>query len=459
MPRSQRSLLIGGLILFDALAVALAVTAAYRLSVTVTPDWAAYEGSLPLLLLVALPASIVLFALNRLYVADEILEGPVEYGRIGYACTLTAFILSAFGFWGKHLADATPSRKLVGLVWLLSLLAAGGTRFMARRIVRAMRRRGYFVSRALVVGLGTPGLFLARHFQETRIAGIKVVGFIDDFLSPGTPVTDGLKVLGPPSALPRILEQTGVTEVIVVPTAMAWESFQDLIRAAMTPNGHVIRLASGFGDILATNVRVHQFGGTPLLTIERIRITGLDGVLKRILDCVIALFLFAVALPVMVLFVLLLIATGVRPFRKTQVIGRRGVVFNTYPLNSGEPHNATQRLIRRLGLERLPQLVNVLCGQISFVGPRPILPGQRADFERWMPNLLTVKPGMIGPWTGGDPPALNDEMERILFYIRNYTVWMDLEVLVRCVMRLFARQSVPSDEAKAAADERLAVHR
>jgi len=457
MPKGHRRLLVLGLILLDILAVAIAMTAAYRAVSAVgrAPEPFGY----PWPLAIVIPVAIGLLALNRLYVLDELLEGPAEYGRIAYGCTLMAFGLSVIGFWVR-VEQGVPSRKLIVLVWLFSCLAVGGGRFLARRIVRALRRRGYLVSRALIVGLGSPGISLARHFGEIKHAGIQVVGFVDDFLPPGTPVTDGLKVLGPPSALPRILQQTGATEVIVVPTAMAWESFQDLIRTAADLNGHSIRLVPGLRDILATNVKVHQLGFTPLLTIERVRITGLDAVLKRILDYGTAILLLPLALPLLLLMSLALAMAGIRPFRSFQAIGREGFAFRAFLLNVLEPRNAIQRFAHQFGLDKLPQLVNVFGGQMSIVGPRAIPFGRRKDYERWIPNLLTVKPGITGPWAvHGTSESLDDEMQMNLFYIRNYAIWLDLEIMARSVFRLLAGRSPLAGREETAKHERVTVHR
>ena len=429
MPKTHRRLLILGLLAQDAIAVALAVAIANR--------WIAAPGSLSLLLGATIPAAIGLFALNRLYVLDELLEGPVEYGRIVYGCTLTAFSLSVLGFWGRDLADSAPSRRFIALMWLLSLLTVGTGRFLARRIVRMLRRRGYLVSRALIVGLGAPGISMAHHFDELKDAGIQVVGFIDDFLSPGTLVTGGLKVLGPPSALPRVLQETRASEMIVLPTAMAWESFQDLIRTASEQNGRAIRLAPGFRDILATNVRVHQFGFMPLLTIERVRITGLDAILKQIMDYGTAIFLAPVALPVIAISACALAAKGLRPFRSVEVIGRGGRAFPAFFLNTAERRTRVQHVLHALGVDRLPLLLNVIRGEMSIVGPRPVRYDDRTQFERWIPNLLTVKPGITGPWAvRGMAESLDDEMRINLFYIRNYTVWLDLEIAARSALKL-----------------------
>ena len=450
MPKAQVRILVLGLIVLDGLAVALAVILADR--------WASLQaggpygaGSLGLALGIAIPATIGLFALNRLYNLDELLEGPLEYGRIVYGCTLTAFSLSVFEFWRK-VAQFGPSRRFVALLWLLSLLAIVAERFIVRRIVRRLRRRGYFVRRAVIVGLGTSGLSIARHFEQFKDTGIQIVGFIDDFLSSGTPVAGGLKVLGPPSALPRILEETGAADIIVLPSAMAWESFQELIRTSANLNGHAVRLVPAIRDILATNVRVHHVGFMPLLTLERVRITGLDAMLKRIMDYGTVILLAPLALPILLIFSLALALSGVRPFSAIRVLGRRGIVFPLFFFSTSTPGNRAQRVIRQFRIDWLPQLLNIIRGEMSIVGPRPVPHDQRHRFERWLPNLLTVKPGMTGPWSVREPAAsLDDEMRMNLFYIRNYTIWLDLEIAARRILQpLIGRPGVPGEEASPA---------
>jgi len=457
MPYAQRRWIIGGLMGLDILALLTAGTGA-SLLVPFNIMGAGRAGSL-VLLVCAIPVAIGLFALNRLYVLDELLEGPAEYGRIVYACTLTAFGLSVIGFWWRDLDAIAPSRRLVTALWLLSCLAVVGARFTARRIVRRLRRRGHLTTRVIIVGLGATGLSLGRHFQEAKHAGVEVVGFIDDFLPAGTPVTGGLKVLGSPSALPRILQQTGAGEIIVVPTAMASESFEDLIRSTAMLNGHAVRLTTGFRDILAANVKVHQFGFTPLLTIERTRITGLDALLKGVLDYATAIALLVIGLPVLTIFTILLRTRGVRPFRRIDMMGCGGRDFSVPIFDRSIPSNRITAVFLRLGLDKVAQLANVLRGQMSIVGPRPIPVARRRDYERWVPNLLTVKPGVTGPWAvRGHVPSLEHEMQATLFYIRNYTIWLDIEIIARSVIRVLGGRPTHEPEGGTALRDPVAIH-
>ena len=432
--KRQRLLLTVGLIGMDVSALAIALVAAHRLA-SARSIWHAPVTFPPALWLV-IPIAIALFSLGRLYVFDEIFEGSIEYGRVVYGCTLASLSVIVLGFWGKFLGEVAPSRTLILLVLGLSVITVGGGRFAIRRVVRFLRRRGHLISRAVIVGLGASGLAFARHFEQARHSGVKIVGFVDDFLASGTPVLGDLKVLGPPSALDDILEETGAHEVIIVPTATAWESFQDLIRRISSMNGYTVRLAPGSSDLLATTMRAHQLASIPMLTVERVRITGLDRVLKSVLDYGIALLLLPYAALVLLVAGAALRASGVRAFRRVRIVGRAGAVFTALVLNTSEARPAVQRLVRRVAADHLPQYLSVLLGRMSIVGPRPILVEQRLSHATWLPSLLTVKPGMTGPWLVRPAPSLEDEMDASLFYIRNYTIWLDVEVLLRSALRL-----------------------
>lgn len=457
MPKETRRALVLALVLLDAVAVAAALVAAYWLAADPGSTWAGAG----LLLAVGVPGALAVFGLHRLYVVDELLEGPTEYGRVVYASTLAALSLVVLGFWTR-LDDVVRSRRLVILVWLLSVVAVGVGRFLARRAVRFIRRRGGLASRAVIVGIGTAGLSLARHFADLKHAGVRIVGFVDDFLPPGTPVMDGLQVLGPPSALPRILAATGADEIIVVPTAMAWESFRELFRGGVDLNGTAVRVSPAIRDVVAANVKVHQRGFLPFLTLERFRITGLDAVLKGTMDYVLALGALPVMLPLLGTAAAALAAIRVRPFRVVPMVGRGGTVFRAWFLNVGEvgdAQTAVQRVLYRLGLDRLPLLLNVLGGQMSVVGPRPIPVARRAAYESWMPNLSMVKPGITGAWALQDGPVpVAEEMRANLFYIRNYTIWLDLELLARSLLRLLGGRRGRRAVEGVGARESVAVH-
>jgi lipopolysaccharide/colanic/teichoic acid biosynthesis glycosyltransferase len=142
------------------------------------------------------------------------------------------------------------------------------------------------------------------------------------------------------------------------------------------------------------------------------------------------------------------------------MIGCKGAGFRALKFNTSAPGNRVQRLIVRFGLDKVIQFGNVLRGQMSIVGPRPIPVARQREYERWVPNLLTVKPGITGPWAVGRQPAsVNDEMETTLFYIRNYAIWLDLEIIARSVIQVLTGRAAAEPEKGMATHDPVAVHR
>ncbi len=234
--------------------------------------------------------------------------------------------------------------------------------------------------------------------------------------------------------------------------------FQDLIRRVSSLNGYIIRLAPGSRDLLATTMRAHNLAFIPMLTVERVRITGLDRILKTALDYGIAALLLAFTAPAILSLAAALRASGVRPFRLVRLVGREGDNFSSPTFNIGDLRYPVQRVIKRLGMERLPQLVSVLLGRMSIVGPRPVPADRRQHYAAWLPSLLTVKPGLTGTWAVRSTASLDEEMELSLFYIRNYTIWLDVEVLLRSTLRLVSTNGSRESEEGASLRERVPVH-
>jgi hypothetical protein len=92
------------------------------------------------------------------------------------------------------------------------------------------------------------------------------------------------------------------------------------------------------------------------------------------------------------------------------------------------------------GLDRLPLLWPVLLGRMSLVGPRPIRASERGHFRRWLPSLASVKPGVTGPWAVVPVAGLEEEMRAVLYYIRNWTIWLDLQILVQTLLVTLRRR-------------------
>ncbi len=445
----QWAILIGVLVILDALVVYTSLNLAYvvrissgLLAYSASHDPVAYRW----FTVVSLPAWLIICALFGLYRRDNLLGGLLEYRQAFGACTAgTMAIIVVTFFWRNEMEI---SRGWLLLAWGLACSLLIAERFLVRRVAYLLRRRGWLTARVLIAGANDQGCAIARQWLRNPISGMAVVGFVDDFKPVGAPVADGLRVLGRPSDLDAIVHRTGAQEVVVVSNAVAWETFEEVIGRATARNGYTVRLSPGFYETLATGVAVTNKTFVPLLTVEQARLVGLDTVLKRLLDYGLAAPLTLLAIPL-----LALIALGLRLSRPGPVLdrhlalGQGGAAFTMYkfrthppppfPRREGGPGGLGPRLeqfLARSGLDKLPQLFNVLAGQMSIVGPRPRVLGAVDDAPHIAPNFQAVRPGIIGPWIVSTTWVSGDEAQDELYYVRNWTIWLDLQILTQTVL-------------------------
>ena len=406
--------------------------------------------------LISLPIWLTLFLLVQLYDHLYLLGGPQEYGNVLKGCTCGVLWLIVLSFWQR---SELMSRGWLLIAWLLSVILVAGARFIARRIFFALRHYGLFIIPIIIAGANEQGKAIVRQLIEAD-TGVRVVGFVDDFLPLGAPVMEGLEVLGRPTMLAELVARHGVREVIVISSALAWESFEEIIRQAGQPDGFQVQLSPGLYEILTTGVEVTHKGFVPLLRVQGARITGIDAVLKLALDYGLGALLTLLAAPLMLLIGLGIWVTDGRPILELHpVLGLGGRVFRTLKFRTGLlgatrrclAHQATfvtdnpehtwwlGRLLYRTGLDKLLQLANVLRSQMSLVGPRTISAGSEGQYKRWFPNLLTVKPGVTGTWAVANVSDIEDEMRLNMYYIRNWTIWLDLQILFQSARYILMR--------------------
>jgi lipopolysaccharide/colanic/teichoic acid biosynthesis glycosyltransferase len=423
MSRRGRLLLLLALLASDALAIVLAAWAA---------DLLAFEpiqvsSVHPLALALGLGAWLASFSALRLYDLETVLEDSQEYATVATGCSygiLLLIVLVALA------GGAGLSLRWLFLCWVSSILVVCAGRFWLRRVVRSMRRRGHLMARALIVGADEQGRAIARQLRSEADSGLRVLGFVDDFLPRGTPVSDGLTVLGHPNVLPALVAEHRVAEIVVVPGAMAWESFHQILEQMSTSEQHGprIRLSPGYYDLLATTPRVAHRNFVPLFVVDSARLTGFDALLKSLLDFGLGSLVLVLSLP-LDLVILLNRMRGGRVFviEEYQGIGGRPFRARLFASQPGD-------WLAVSGLDRLPLLWAVLAGRMSLVGPRPIIPTARGRYRRWIPSLVSVKPGITGPWSVVPVAALEEEMRAALYYIRNWTIWLDLQILAQTVL-------------------------
>jgi exopolysaccharide biosynthesis polyprenyl glycosylphosphotransferase len=406
------------------------------------------------------PLWLILFAVAGLYADHNLLGGTREYALVFNACTVGTMALIAATFFSNALVI---SRRWLVLAWVLTFLLVGGARFGLRRVIYRLRREGYFLSPALITGAGQEGQALAGQLQAWRTSGLRLVGFVDDERLAGTPVFNGLSVLGRLADLPALVERYGVEEVIVASSEVPRAGLVALARSYALSEGPRIWLSSGLFEILTTGVHLKEMGCVPLIGLNKVRLDALEEALKTALD-------YAIALPGLVVLAapMLAIAAAVKldspgpVFYRRRVVGRCGKPFDALKFRTmrldgdallaarpelqaelAEKHKLRDdprvtrlgAFLRRWSLDELPQLFNVLARQMSLVGPRMISAPELEEYGKWDMNLVTVWPGITGLWqiSGRGDLTYEERVQLDMHYIRNYTIWLDLQILLRTI--------------------------
>jgi len=446
------------LFLLDAVCIVFSMAAAYQLRFQLLGYYAPYsEGFYVRLTLVAIPMWLLIFALYWLYHPDRLFGGMQEYTNVINACTAALVGLVLYSFLERHV-EYDISRGWLAIVWFLSVASVSLTRFGYRRLIYHLRKQGLFVRKALIVGANEEGRAVAAQLRASPTAGVEVVGFVEPALYQGNKL-DGLPVLSELSRLDSLIRSLEIDELIVIPTALQREELLDIYRDWGKNKGVHISLSSGLYELFTTGAQVREVGFVPLVSLNRTRITGIDALMKAVLDYVGALVGIVLLSPVFLVIAILIRRDSPGPiFHRRRVVGLQGRRFDAYKFRTmipdagayleahpelkkeweqtGKIQNDPRitrvgRFLRRCSLDELPQLFNVLRGEMSLVGPRMITPAELKQFGRWRHNLLTVKPGMTGLWqvSGRSDVSYKERVRMDMQYIRNYTAWTDLKLL------------------------------
>jgi exopolysaccharide biosynthesis polyprenyl glycosylphosphotransferase len=456
--------LIAVLPILDAFFIAMSLTLAYYLRFQ-NPWWPYHHNFsahfYSRLVFGLIPIWLGIFALYDLYRPDSLFDGTKEYARILNASTFGLMLVVLYSFLFRDM-DLDISRGWLLTAWGLSIAILILHRFSFRRLVHGLRQQGFFRKRVVIVGANGEGEAIWQQFQIASQAGIDVIGFVDD-TRPLNSTFKKLSILGRTSDLQNVVKQYALDELFIAPTALPRETLLDIYRVFGTNGGATVRLSPGVFELYTTGVRVTEAGNVPLITLNKLRITGIDAFLKRTLD-------YALAIPGTILLapLFLLIAIAIKLDSPGPVIHRRRVIgaggkefdafkFRTMRVDADEylkRHPELKRefeetgkimndpritrlghLLRRTSLDELPQLVNVIRGEMSLVGPRMIIRAEIDKFGKWQHNRMTVKPGITGLWqvSGRSNLTYSERAKLDMYYIRNYTIWQDIKILFNTV--------------------------
>jgi exopolysaccharide biosynthesis polyprenyl glycosylphosphotransferase len=454
------------LALTDAAALLVAFRVAYwmrfDLGVTVAPDVVPDPTFYPSLVVVLCPLWALVLMLSGVYDGQKRLGGIEESARVFNACsTATMLVIVATFIWPAFVV----SRMWLVSAWLLSTVAVAANRFLARRVLYMFRARGFLLTPALIVGTNEEARSLALFLGDWRRSGLRLVGLVTS----SEPVRQehaaeeaddaGLPVLGTAANIRTIVLEHDVQEVVVAITALEREELLRLSEELDPCPSVGLRLSTGLYEMLTTRVTVRNFGTVPLLQLDKCRLTPAETFLKYSIEYTLTTLGLIGLSPFLALIALLIKLDSPGPIlHRRRVLGAQrepfdAFKFRTMHVNGDEvlarhpdaleelrTHQKIKddprvtrvgRILRKFSLDELPQLFNVLLGQMSLVGPRMIAPEEAERYgPHWM-NLLAVRPGLTGLWqvSGRSDLVYEERVKLDMYYVRNYSIWLDLQIL------------------------------
>ena len=443
------------LALADLNAITLALIASVIVHGNLNPGDPVSNRTYFLLLLATAPVWPAMFMNQSLYKARFITRGVDEGWRILKAIGGSLILIGV----ASIMAKITLARTWIITATVITVLVVAFERYAARVAFRRARLRGNMLRRVLIIGNNAEGRLVRDMLASDPVLGYEVVGFAESLLPPSdAPLSERL---AEPSDVLELLDQTGAVGVIIAATAVDIGTSNQLIRA-LTENGVHVELSSTLCDIATDRLTIRPLGRFPMVYIEPVRRHGWRALAKRSFDLVVSLILIILGSVVIGPAMLAIKLTTPGPvFFKQIRVGRDGNEFEVYKLRTmvvdaedqlddvrhlneaqgplfkikADPRiTRVGRFLRKTSIDELPQLINVVRGEMSLVGPRPALPSEVAVWDNALHNRLRVRPGITGMWqVSGRSDAGGDYGQLDLYYVDNWTLFADVMILLRTV--------------------------
>ena len=409
-----------------------------------------------------LPLWVVLAKLYGLYERDE---EKADHSTVDDF--LGVFHLVTVGVWLFFLGSAAtglaspPLARLV-LLWALAIACVTAGRATARTICR---RNIAYLQNTIIVGGGDVGQQVAHKILGHPEYGLNIVGFVDARPKARGDGLENIVLLGPPEKLAELIELLDVERVIIAFSNESEEATLSLIRSIKNLDVQV-DIVPRLYEVVGSNVSLHTVEGMALLGLPPLRLSRSSRLLKSGVDIAVAAFGLVILAPVLALVAIIIKLDSSGPvfFRQTRMGAgeTRFQIFkfrtmtadaekqksqlvdrNMHALNGSDPRmfkipndpriTRVGALLRRTRIDELPQLINVLRGEMSLVGPRPLILEEDRHIVEWGRKRLSLKPGITGLWQvlgASDIPF--DEMVKLDYlYVTNWSLSEDLRLIFR----------------------------
>ncbi|MFQ5707564.1 MAG: sugar transferase [bacterium] len=354
------------------------------------------------------------------------------------------------------------SRLFIGIYSATTILFLIVAKFLLNEFLEYIHKKGLNQINLLIVGTGKRAREFIREVRSHANWGLQIVGLIDDEHGMFGKEIEGFRVLGRIQDIPFILHRKVVDRVIFVVPRL-WLNRIDEAILACEREGISTSISMDLYNLRIAKVRQTDFSGFPLLEFETFSASQLQLFLKRILDILLSVLLLLLFSPIILLAAIAIKLTSKGSLLFTQTrSGLNGRKFKLYKFRTMivgaemkkrelEKKNEMEgpvfkmkrdpritivgRILRKFSIDEIPQLINVLKGDMSIVGPRPPLPVEVDLYKVWQRRRLSLKPGLTCIWqvSGRNRIQFEKWMEMDLEYIDQWSIWLDLKILFKTV--------------------------
>lgn len=424
----------------------------------------------------AVPVRLLMLAYQRVYRYHGAFSYSREMIRIFKAAGVGSLLIVAWAFLfrgGFAFREFSYSRGVFFLDFILAFVLLAVFHFAIRLFQERIRGRGINLIPTLIVGTNAEAVQTLHELDERRGLGYRVIGVVaaDGDIEPAIEPA----IIGELAALPDLIKELEIQEVIITDNTLPSNFLFDVMMLSGREQRVEFRFTPRLFDLLPQKTSVEQIGVLPMVRLFREPLSDAERLIKRIFDVAAGLFSIIITLPVWVIIALLIKRDSPGPvlFRQERV-GMDGRIFLCYKFRTmladaddaihrkvykqnidaaetdqvedggSEPDKIFGKVandprltrfgakLRRTSLDELPQLLNVLAGDMSIVGPRPPIPYEVVEYDIRHRKRLDMKPGITGLWQVSGRSRLRfEEMVSLdVFYIENWSIWLDLRIIL-----------------------------
>ena len=428
-----------------------------------------FSGNVPIIFMLLCLTLIfaVIFQYNGLYRVNIVLSRAAHLAKIikaQYYGALNIVLVSLL----VQSYNVVDSRLIIFTYLLISVPTLYLLRVELLREVFMRLRNNSFKRNVVIVGDGSSGKLLATKLIFENFIGIEIIGFVDDDKEINDEVVSGKRVIGKLNQLGQVIKDYKIDEIIIAIDGNDYDKLLAVIDYCKSHN-IMVRLTSELFEIVTRKVDTEKYNDIPVIDVSTQYNNRVTLGIKRIFDIIASFIVILILSPVILVITVLVKISSPGPVLFSQIrIGRYGKPFKFYKFRSmkvisGEDEVRKQKmiafmknniagatdtkiindsrvtwigkLIRKTSMDELPQLFNVLKGEMSLVGPCPCLPYEYDNYDNWQKRRFSAIPGCTGVWQvcGRSSVSFKESIVLDLYYINNMSPWFDLQLIFKTI--------------------------